>query len=142
MECSILSSWRVDAGLLVETKQERNERLRLARFKGRGGERGQDGRVINPVRRVPGREHELDEVVWDEESETARAYRKVAREDTGWSVHEGRSGAANVSKYFPAKLGGECSGPRKRRWRRRTAGRAGARRTSARGMGRGRNPVV
>ena len=102
----ILSSWRVGAGLLVETKQERIERLRLVRFKRGGGERGQDRRAINPVRRVQGREHELDEVVWDEESKTARAFRKVAGADTGWSVHEGWSGAANVNKHFPVKPGG------------------------------------
>ena len=78
----------------METKQERIERLRLTRFKRRGGERRQDGLAINPVRRVLGREHELGEVVWDEESKTARSFRKGARADTGWSVHEGRSGDA------------------------------------------------
>ena len=66
----------------METKQERIERLRLARFK----ERGQGGRAINPMRRAPGREHELAEVVRDEESKTARAFRKVARADMGWSA--------------------------------------------------------
>ena len=97
----ILSPWRVDAGLLVETKQERSERLRLARIR-----RGRYGRVVNPVRRAQGREQELGEVVWDEEAKVARAYRKVAREDTGRSRDVGRSGEANVNKPFPVKPGG------------------------------------
>ena len=70
----------------METKHERIERLRLARLR-----RGQYIRVVNPVRRGQGREHELEEVVRDEEAKVARAFRKVAREDTGRSRDVGRS---------------------------------------------------